>query len=312
MFISEATLRRLVHRMKDTGSVCDRPRSGRPRKTNPVTDKSLLKLALKDRMASFPQLSNQLKKNTGVAVSPRTVSRRLKEKGFLRRIALIRPLLTKIQKEKRFSFANKYRKAGMSFWSRVVFTDEKIFEASDMGTKPRVTRKRGERSSKACVRPTPKRGLKVHVWGAIMRGAMGPIRRIEGNLNATKYQDDVIFDVDGLCNFDPNHPKSARIFQQDGAPPHRAKCTLHFLKEKKVTTLPWPGNSPDFNPIEHVWSHMGRRVRSRGNPKNVDELWKWIQEGWDLTPMTLIDSLYKSLPSRVSEAIANSGGSTHY
>ena len=230
----------------------------------------------------------------------------------MRRMALIRPLLTKIQKEKRFSFANKYRKAGMSFWSRVVFTDEKIFEASDMGTKPRVTRKRGERSSKACVRPTPKRGLKVHVWGAIMRGAMGPIRQVQGNLNAQKYQDDIIFDVDDLCNFDPAHPKKARIFQQDGAPPHRAKCTLHFLQEKRVTTLPWPGNSPDFNPIEHVWAHMGRRVRARGNPRNVDELWKWVQEEWDLTPMTLIESLYKSLPSRLSEAIGNSGGSTHY
>jgi transposase len=44
-------------------------------------------------------------------------------------------------------------------------------------------------------------------------------------------------------------------------------------QDKNVSVLPWPGKSPDFNPIEHVWDLLDRRVRARAiPPRNVQEL----------------------------------------
>jgi transposase len=49
------------------------------------------------------------------------------------------------------------------------------------------------------------------------------------------------------------------IFHQEklvGAPCHKAKSITKFLAEKDVKTLPWPGYSPDMNPIEIVKNRL--------------------------------------------------------
>ena len=43
------------------------------------------------------------------------------------------------------------------------------------------------------------------------------------------------------------------LFQHDGAPCHKAKVITKWLGEQNIDILgPWPGNSPDLNPIEFV------------------------------------------------------------
>ncbi len=43
----------------------------------------------------------------------------------------------------------------------------------------------------------------------------------------------------------------ATKFLQDGAPCHPSKKVMALLKEKKISVMDWPGNSPDLNPIEN-------------------------------------------------------------
>ena len=106
-------------------------------------------------------------------------------------------------------------------------------------------------------------------------------------------------------------PKKGKklIFMQDGATADRA---MFFLEEKGITSLNWPGNWSDLNPIEHVWWHMARRVRARGLPSSKQVYWEWLQEEWHATPASNIKRLYRSLPSRIQEVLANRGGCNHY
>ncbi|GIX90432.1 DDE_3 domain-containing protein [Caerostris extrusa] len=53
---------------------------------------------------------------------------------------------------------------------------------------------------------------------------------------------------------------SIDVFQQDHAPCHTSKLTTKFLQVKKLTVLDWPGNSPDVNPFENLWSIVKRCV----------------------------------------------------
>jgi transposase len=38
------------------------------------------------------------------------------------------------------------------------------------------------------------------------------------------------------------------------------KTVKKFIQENKIGMLNWPGNSPDMNPIENLWSMLKKRV----------------------------------------------------
>jgi len=47
------------------------------------------------------------------------------------------------------------------------------------------------------------------------------------------------------------YPSSDGYFQQDNAPCHKARI---------CTVLKWPPESPDLNPIEHLWDVVEREL----------------------------------------------------
>ena len=79
-----------------------------------------------------------------------------------------------------------------------------------------------------------------------------------------------------------------------------------------ISLLPnWPPNSPDLNPIEHVWAYVQRRVNRRRCDTFAD-FQKAVLSELKAVPKEVIDALYGSMESRLEEVIARKGARTRY
>ena len=102
------------------------------------------------------------------------------------------------------------------------------------------------------------------------------------------------------------------IFMQDGAPCHRFTIVKKFLGDNNVVTLDWPGNSPDLNPIENLWSKIKDLVAEK-QPSSGKALTKTIKEVWvQKISREYCTSLIVSMPRRLEAVVKVQGGHTKY
>jgi len=100
--------------------------------------------------------------------------------------------------------------------------------------------------------------------------------------------------------------RGKRRFQQDNDPKHTSRIAREFLKENVREVIDWPSNSPDLNPIENLWAIVKGNVERR-QPKNLDELERFMVEEWNAIPRTVIINLVASMRRRCEDIIANNG-----
>lgn len=151
------------------------------------------------------------------------------------------------------------------------------------------------------------------IWGCITYTGVGNIVIINGGLDATLYhqilREDLMESIEG-------HGMELKdvIFQQDNAPAHSAKSTSRVLSQLGINVMQWPANSPDLNPIEHLWAELKRLLRkSRPWPTNVNQLVAKLDKIIDNElGEDYIKKLFHSIPARMEAVIKNKGGYINY
>lgn len=307
--VHRSTIVRLLRRVRDTGSVSDRPRPGAPRITSRRQDNFIRRRHLNNRFLNAQSTAALVIGNRGRPIHRRTVSRRLKE----HRLRCHRPyrgqVLTRRHRLNRLNWVrNNLRTLN---WRRVVFSDESRFNLYHSDGRTRVYRRRGERFADNTVLERNRfGGGSVMVWGAINYDFRSRLIVINGNLNARRYIDEVLRpELIPLIQ----RQRHRLTFQHDNARPHTARDTVNFLNQNRINVINWPSLSPDLNPIEHLWDELGRRLRSRVRaPRNLAQLRQALLEEWNRIPLRTIRRLCASVPSRMQACLRQNGGHTRY
>jgi hypothetical protein len=104
------------------------------------------------------------------------------------------------------------------------------------------------------------------------------------------------------------------IFQQDGDPKHTSFFTKNWLNKNNTRYIQdMPANSPDLNPIEHLWHHLKLRLNKYDRKqKHLDELWERVDLEWNKFTKDDMQNYYKALPKRIQEVIKAKGGYTKH
>ena len=137
----------------------------------------------------------------------------------------------------------------------------------------------------------------VMIWEAIGKDFKSQLMICPKILDAKGYRQ-LIKDSNMIETLNDQKGEGNWIYMQDGAPPHKARETQKFLLKRMNLLANWPANSPDLNPIEHLWAILKYRM-SADNPKNSIELVRIIKDEWDKLPMTLINNLVLSFKKRL-------------
>ena len=303
------TISALCARFRQTGSVADGQRTGRPRVTSRRQDNYIRVVHLRNRLQTAEFTARTI---PGLRpISGRTVRNRLRDHAIRPRRPAIRPILLPRHRNARVAWCRQHMRFTRIDWANVMFSDESRFHIDSSDGRARVYRRPGERYSDACVvQRTRFGGGSVMVWGGITCHDRTPLYVIQGNLTAVRYRDEILrpFVLPLI-----QAPGRNVTFQHDNARPHVARVVNEFLAHNNVHTLPWPAVSPDLSPIEHVWDEMQRRLRRQANqPTTLPQLSQALVQIWNDIPQATLSHYIHSMRRRCRECIQANGGHTSY
>jgi transposase len=305
------TISTIIKRYNEDNMTTTASRSGRPPLLDDRAKRKLVHEVKKDRKRSLDELKENFNVGFTTTISSRTIQRAIHEEGFYGRVGKRKPFVSDVNKKKRLSWC-KERKNWHSEWNNIIWSDESRFLLYQNDAHHYVWRQTHEKYDTDCLLPTFKSGNQgVMVWGCFTKNFLGPLVIIEGKISGNVYkkllEDNLLPFINRLGE------ENAYFFQDDNAPVHRANLITAWKAENLISSIPWPAQSPDLNPIENLWDQLERRVRNRlQKPKNLADLIDALKEEWNKIDINILNKLVESMPRRVKAVLESKGNPTPY
>ena len=259
------------------------------------------------------QVSKALQEATNKTFSVQTLRNHLKDTGMKAVVKKKRPLLLKRHRKACMDFALAHKDWTIEDWKKVVWSDETKINRLGSDGRQWVWKKAGESLSDRVVEGTVKfGGGSLMMWGCMMWEGVGYACKIDGRMDGELYTQIL---EDELQQSLEHYGKEVAdiIFQQDNDPKHKSKRATKWFEDHNMEVMVWPAQSPDLNPIEHLWVHLKRRLADYPEPpKGITELWERSQAEWEKIGEEVCQNLIESMPRRVEAVMKAKGGYTKY
>jgi len=288
-------------------------KGGRPNQLS-LRDKNKIK---KQLLAGASQTAKDVQKgikDDGINISYSTAKRAIRSMGFTSKKKVKKPLLSKKHQQTRLEWAKAHQHWTVDDWRRVVWSDEtKINVWGSDGIKYYWSRK-GDFIKPHHLDLTVKHGGgSLMMWGCMTYYGVGYACQV---YDGTMKKEDYIGIMDTTLRDSLEYYNlgfSDIIFQQDNDPKHTAKVTMQWFKDNCVNLLPWPAQSPDLNPIEHLWHHLKLKLSHyEKKAKGIHELWERVEREWNTFTAEECQRYVESMPKRIEAVIKAKGGHTKF
>ena len=286
---------------------------GRPAKLTTIDKRWLVRTVTSGKANNAVQLTRELQQSTDVEASTCTVHRALKEAGLKAVVKQAKPRLLPRHIRARLDFALRYQHWTVEDWKRVVWSDETKINRLGSDGREWVWKEPGHALTAQHIKGTVKfGGGSLMLWGCMTAQGVGYASRIDGRMDAQLYTEilgdeflktlrDYELDVDEI------------VFQQDNDPKHTSRPAQKWFEDNSVEVLEWPVQSPDLNPIEHLWGYLKRQLAAyETEPGSIHELWERVEVEWNKIPVQVCTDLIESMPRRVAAVLKAKGGYTKY
>uniref|UniRef100_A0A9J7YB28 Transposase n=1 Tax=Cyprinus carpio carpio TaxID=630221 RepID=A0A9J7YB28_CYPCA len=298
----KSTVASIILKWKTFGTNRTLPRAGRPAKLSYRGRRALVREVKKNPKITVAELQ-RCSREMGESCRKSTITAALHQSGLYGRVARRKPLLSARHMKACMEFAKKQR-------NKILWSDETKIELFGLNSKRYVWRKPGTAHHLSNTVPTVKHGGgSIMLWGCFSAAGTGRLVAIEGKMNAAKYWD--ILDENLLQSAQDLRLGRRFTFQQDNDPKHTAKITKEWLHNNSVTVLEWPSQSPDLNPIEHLWRDLKMAVHQR-LPSNLTELERICKEERQRIPKSRCEKIVASFPKRLMAVLDQKCASTKY
>ena len=293
-----------ISKYKDSGSVDDAPRAGRPRKLSARVERAVEKKMRGKRRRSSRVIERELKRQKVSDVSYKTVQRTVHRRGLHAFKQRKTSRLSKAHKRGRLKFARTNIKKD---WSNVVFSDEHKFKQFKGGN-PRHNFVWAKSVGEVPGKEMERWGLTVDAWGGFSWQGKTDLVFYEDTLDAPAYQDILKNSLLPAAKEWFGDEKEGWELQQDKATCHTAKSTKAWLERHEVAVVEeWPTKGDDINPIENLWAILDERLESK-KFKTENGMKKAIRQVWDEVDLSLLHNLIDSLPDRLRRIRKAKGG----
>ncbi|KAG1272470.1 hypothetical protein G6F66_013349 [Rhizopus arrhizus] len=154
------------------------------------------------------------------------------------------------------------------------------------------------------------------VWGCITYDGPGYACWIhDGTMKAVDYVNILETTLMDSLKYYGYNPEDI-YFQQDKDPKHTSKLAKQWFVDNNFKSdhiFSWPAQSPDLNPIEHVWHHLKLKLSVYDTKaKGVHELWERIEKEWNTFTLDECRRYIDSMPDRCKAVINAKEGHTRY